>query len=426
MNFMPTRAPESPALLGFEPRPAPGALIVGGAHVSIAIARSLGRQGIPVWLLANHPLPAYSRYVKRSFRWPGADHADGLSSIVNLAKKYGVHGWVLIAAGDQDMRLIAENHALLSQYFRVATPDWDTIQFAYDKRLTYQRAAELGMDFPASFRLRSVDEIESLDCRFPVILKPAYRKTTDEFTQAKAWKADDRDALRRLFKRAAALVGSDAIIVQEWIPGAGEAQYSFAALCERGEAVASLVARRSRQHPIDFGRSSTFVETIDQPEVEVLGRRLLKSLNYTGVVEVEFKYDKRDGHYKLLDVNGRFWTWAGLGLRAGIDFPYLAWRQAVGETVSAGRALPGVAWIHSSRDLVAAFQEMRAGNLTLRDYLASLRKPLISASFALDDPMPAMVELPVAAWNRFAQKPLDALRGWFNGKFSSPAHPLAK
>jgi D-aspartate ligase len=376
--------------------------------------------------LANHPLPAYSRYIKRSFRWPGADHANGLSSIINLAKKYGLHGWVLIAAGDQDMRLIAENHTLLSQHFRVATPDWNTIQFAYDKRLTYQRAAELGMDFPASFRLNHADDIEGLDCRFPVILKPAYRKTADEFTQAKAWKADDRNALRRLFKRAAALVGNDAIIVQEWIPGAGEAQYSFAALCERGEAVVSLVARRGRQHPIDFGRSSTFVETIDQPEVEELGRRLLKSLNYTGVVEVEFKYDRRDRHFKLLDVNGRFWTWAGLGLRAGIDFPYLAWRQAVGETVSAGRALPGVAWIHMSRDLVAAFQEMRAGNLTLREYLASLRKPLISASFALDDPMPALVELPVAAWNRFVHGPLEALHSWASEKFGFTARPLAK
>ena len=93
------------------------------------------------------------------------------------------------------MRLIAKNHALLSQYFRVATPDWDTIQWAYDKRLTYQRAAELGIDFPASFHPRSLDEVARLDCRFPVILKPAFRKGTDEFTQAKAWKADDRDAV---------------------------------------------------------------------------------------------------------------------------------------------------------------------------------------------------------------------------------------
>jgi D-aspartate ligase len=385
-------------------QPAAGALIVGGAHVSIAVARSLGRQGIPVWLLANHPIPSYSRYVKRSFPWPGADHAEGVSSIIDLAKKHNLQGWVLIATGDQDMRLIAKNHALLSQHFRVATPDWDTIQWAYDKRLTYQRAAELGIDFPASFQPRGSAEVERLECRFPVILKPAFRKGIDEFTQAKAWKADDRAQLVSLYKRAASLVGNDAIIVQEWIPGGGEAQFSYAALCERGEPIVSLTARRSRQHPIDFGRSSTFVESIEQSEVEELARRFLKSLNYTGVVEVEFKHDSRDGHYKLLDVNGRFWTWNGLGQLAGIGFPYLAWRQAMGMDVSPARAQPGVAWMHASRDIMAAYGELTAGSLSLGKYLRSFGQRLTFANFAVDDPMPAIVELPVAAWNRFAYK----------------------
>jgi D-aspartate ligase len=382
----------------------PGALIVGGAHVSIAIARSLGRQGIPVWLLANHPIPTYSRYVTCSFPWPGAEHADGLSSIINLARWHGLQGWVLIATGDQDMRLIAHKHELLSKYFRVATPDWDTIQWVYDKRLTYQRAASIGIDFPASFESRSLREIERLDCRFPVILKPAFRAGDDEFTLAKAWKAETREQMLALYKRATALVGSDAIIVQEWIPGSGEAQFSYAALCERGEPIASLVARRTRQHPIDFGRSSTFVETIEQREVEELARRFLKSIVYTGVVEVEFKHDRRGGCYKLLDVNGRFWTWNGLGELAGVDFPHLAWQQALGERVAPMRAKAGVAWMHGSRDILAAYQEIARGTLTVGGYLRSFRQPLAFVSATLDDPMPALVELPVAAWNRLALK----------------------
>jgi D-aspartate ligase len=426
MNFMPTTASVTPASSRVDPRSVPGALIVGGAHVSIAVARSLGRRGIPVWLLANHPIPTYSRYVKRSFPWAGADHPDGLSSIIDLAKQHNLQGWVLIAAGDQDMRLIAKNHALLSQHFRVATPDWDTIQWVYDKRLTYQRAAELGMDFPASFHPRSLEEIERLECRFPVILKPAFRKGMDEFTQAKAWMVNDREQLLTLYKRAAALVGNDAIIVQEWIPGTGESQYSCAGLWERGEPVVSLVARRLRQHPIDFGRSSTYVETIEQPEVEALACRFLKSINYTGVVEVEFKHDHRDGHYKLLDVNGRFWTWNGLGPLAGVDFPYLAWRQALGEIVAPARARPGAAWMHTSRDVLAAYEEISNGTLTVRDYLASFRKPLAFANFALDDPMPAIVELPVAAWNRFAHGPLGRMRDKLAQKFGFAGRPTAK
>ena len=392
------------------PQPMPGALIIGGAHVSIAIARSLGRRGIPVWLLANHPIATYSRYVQRSFPWPGADHPDGVSSILDLAKQYGLQGWVLIATGDQDMHLIAKNHALFAKTFRVATPDWDTIQWAYDKRLTYSRAASLGIDFPKSFDLHGLADVERLNCRFPVILKPAFREGADEFTLAKAWKAENRDQLLSLYKRASALVGNDAIIVQEWIPGTGEAQFSYAALCDNGASIVSLVARRRRQHPIDFGRSSTYVESIEESQVEELACRFLKSINYTGAIEIEFKYDRRDGQYKLLDVNGRFWTWNGLGPLAGVDFPYLAFQQALGQPVSPCRGRPGVAWMHASRDMVAAYQEIMSGSLTVGDYLASFRKPLTFASFALDDPMPAIVELPVAIWNRFAGSQLGTLR----------------
>lgn len=383
-----------------DPRSLPGALVVGGAHVSLAIARSLGRRGIPVWLMANHPLPRYSRYVQRSFDWPGAESEAGVSSILDVAGRHGLDGWVLIASGDQDMAMIARNHAALSTRLRVATPDWQTIRWIYDKHLTYERAAALGIDLPRSFRLHDPHELTRLDCRFPVVLKPATRKGNDEFTLAKAWKADDRETLAALYARAAALVGVDAVIVQEWIPGAGEAQFSYAGLWQDGAPLASLVARRTRQHPIDFGRSSTFVETIERPEVAEIAGRFLRSLNYTGVAEIEFKQDRRDGRYRLLDVNGRFWTWCGLAAAAGIDFPYLAWRQALGQPIGQFHSKPGVAWLHGSRDLIAAAQEIRRGSTTPGRYLRGLMRTRTFASFALDDPLPALAEVPVAVLNK--------------------------
>jgi predicted ATP-grasp superfamily ATP-dependent carboligase len=284
------------------------------------------------------------------------------------------------------------------------TASWDTVQWIYDKRLTYQRAASLGIDCAWNFAPRDLDDVQRLNCRFPVVLKPARREGTNEFTRAKAWKADDRDALLSLYQRAAALVGNDGVVIQEWIPGNGETQFSYAGLWNRGEAIVTLVARRTRQHPIDFGRSSTFVETVEQEQVEKLACRFLKSLDYTGIVEIEFKYGC-DRQYKLLDVNGRFWTWNGLGNLAGVDFPYLAWRQALGQSVSPGRARAGVAWMHASRDILAAYQEISGGTLTVGGYLAGFRKSMAFANFALDDPLPAIVELPVQAWHGITNGP---------------------
>lgn len=59
--------------------------------------------------------------------------------------------------------------------------------------------------------------------------------------------------------------------------------------------------------------------------------------------------------------------------------------------------------MHASRDIVAASQEMTAGSLRFREYLAGFRQPLCFANFALDDPMPAFAELPAAVLNRFGR-----------------------
>src|SRR5271169_1112004 len=128
----------------------PGALIVGGAHVSVGLARSLGRQQIPVWLLADHPLPKFSRYVQRSFPWPGADQEDSVTSIIDIAVRHELKGWVLIATGDENMRL--------------TTANWDAMQWVYDKRLTFRQAASLHIDCAWNFQPSNFDEVQHLNC----------------------------------------------------------------------------------------------------------------------------------------------------------------------------------------------------------------------------------------------------------------------
>ena len=186
------------------------------------------------------------------------------------------------------------------------------------------------------------------------MLKPTVCEGRRAFFGAKAWRADDRASLLARYDEAAALVGADHVIIQELIPGGGEAQFSYAAVCDRGSPLAALVARRRRQYPIDFGYTSTFVETAVRPEVEGAGRRFLAALGFTGLAEVEFKYDRRDGRYKILDVNPRIWTWAALGAAAGVDFPYVMWRLARGEPVELATARRDAAWMHGSRDAIAA------------------------------------------------------------------------
>lgn len=401
-STVPGRAASGTAQL---PEALTGALVIGGAHGSLGVVRSLGRRGIPVWVLVgNHPIAKYSRFATKSLVWPDVDDVHALDYLLGLAERYNLRGWVLFPGGDAEARFIALHRQTLTNVFRVTTPAWETLRWAADKNLTYQLAAEIGVGCPWTFRPRDRGDLMEASYQFPLILKPTARNSINAFTQAKAWRVGDAASLLSRYDEAVSLVGAESVLVQELIPGDGSCQFSYAAACAGGVPVASLIARRRRQYPIEFGFTSTFVQSIEEPEVEELASRFLKATGYSGLVELEFKYDRRDCRYKLLDVNARTWSWLPLGGKAGVDFPWVMWELALGEPVERTRGRAGCAWAHISRDLAAAFAEMRAGSLTFSEYLNSFRAtPLIFAAFSQDDPLPGLLDLPLALsriWRR--------------------------
>jgi predicted ATP-grasp superfamily ATP-dependent carboligase len=184
--------------------------------------------------------------------------------------------------------------------------------------------------------------------------------------------------------------------VQELVPGDG-GQYSHAALCRDGEPLATITARRTRQYPADFGRASTFVETIDDPETAEQAAAVFARMQLTGLAEVEFKRDERDGRLKLLDINPRVWGWHTLGAAAGVDFPYLLWQLVSGEHVPRVHARAGVRWLRLSTDLPTAVTEVAHRRMSAAAYLRSLHGPRESAIRSRDDPVPGLLELPLLA-----------------------------
>jgi len=376
-----------------------GALVTGADYRGLGIVRSLGRRRIPVWVLRRdgQVLGAISRYASRSLRGPGQDAHRQLDFLLSLAVGQGLTGWVLFPTCDESVELIARHHQLLAEHYRLTTPPWEMLCWICDKRRLSRFARDLGVDQPWTFCPGDREDLVSLECPFPVVLKPAMKLGCNRLTRDKAWRVDDRPSLLARFDQACRLMAPDQLIVQEVVPGGGETQFSYAALCRDGHPIASIVARRTRQFPMDFGRFSTYVESVDEPAIVEPAVRLLATIRFTGLVELEFKRDSRNGQYKLLDVNPRVWGWHTLSRRAGVDFPYLLWLLATGRPVPEARGRAGERWVRLSADLAVAGREILDGRLALRDYLRSLRGPRESAIFAWDDPLPGLLELPLLA-----------------------------
>jgi D-aspartate ligase len=376
-----------------------GALVMAADYRGLGVVRSLGRRGIPVWLLkqGGHLVAATSRYVRRNVPWPVVDDRRQIDLLLDLGKKHGLKDWLLFPTDDHAVALISRHRDVLASQYRISVPPWNQLRFLCDKRLLHQTAQELGIHQPWTVWPRTREELGALDCKFPAILKPATRLRRTSLSVPKAWRVVDRASLLARYDEASALVGPGNLMVQEIVPGAGEGQISYAAICRDGCPLASIVVRENRQYPRDFGQFSTFVESVDEPRVIDPAVRLLASLRFTGLVEIEFKKDPCDGKFKILDVNPRVWGWHTLSKRAGVDFPYLLWRLVHGQTIPFVHGRSGVRWMHTTTDVPIAILDMLKGRLSLSSYLRSLQRPRESAIFAWDDPAPGLLDLPLFA-----------------------------
>ena len=383
--------------MGALPKPR-GALVIGGDYRALGVARSLGRRGVPVWVLAEpgEPLAAVSRFARRSVRWPSGRRDPEF--LCELAARHDLRGWALIPSADGSAAMLARAHEQLAAHYTHTTPPWEMLRWTYDKRLTYELAERIGVPCPRSVPAPAAVGGRAAEVTFPAVLKPAIKESANALTTAKAWRVEDAADLERRYLEASEFVDGATLVVQELIGGGGEGQLSYAALCDDGVPLASLTARRTRQYPADFGRASTFVETIDCDEAVEPALALLAEIRYSGLIEVEYKRDPRDGVLKVLDMNPRVWGWHTLCGRAGVDFPWLVWLRARGERLPEVRARPGVRWRRFTTDTPTAVKEVLAGRLGVREYGRSLRGPQESAIFAWDDPLPGVVEVPVLAY----------------------------
>jgi predicted ATP-grasp superfamily ATP-dependent carboligase len=377
----------------------PGVVILGGAHGTLALARSLGRKGVPVWLVSNDtPLPTWSRRIAGHREWAGPDSGGALAFLLDLAATQGLRGALLVPGGDGEVRFAAQAIATLSAAYRVALPPWERLQWVCQKPLLYRRAEALGIGIPLTYRFASLGEAAAADIRFPVVLKPNMGGGNNRFSRAKAVRADDRASFLAAYRDAVGQIGLENVVVQQFIPGGGTCQFSYAALWDDGRPVAEFTARRTRQYPIDFGYTSSFVEIVEAPEVVEVARKLLGSIAHHGLVEIEFKRDPRDGALKLFDVNPRCWSWLGLAEAAGVDLGALLWQTANGRPAVGSTARAGTAWMYLARDMVAAATLAARGRLGFGDYLRSFGAVKSWATFAGDDPMPGLIDIPITAW----------------------------
>jgi predicted ATP-grasp superfamily ATP-dependent carboligase len=231
-----------------------------------------------------------------------------------------------------------------------------------------------------------------------VVIKPSIRDHFYNKTKIKAFLINNRDELKKIYNKVSFVIDPSEILIQDFIPGGPKQLYSFCPFFKEGMVVTSIMARRARQHPMDFGHATTFAELVDIPEMQSIAEKFLTLIGYYGIGEVEFMQDPRDGKFKLIEVNARPWGWHTLAIAAAVDLPYLLYQDMVGEKIVMPAPLKNMKWVRSITDIPTVFAEIIKGNMKFSDYLKSMKGKKEFAVFSLDDPLPFFMEIAMSPY----------------------------
>ena len=242
-----------------------GAVVVGGDYQGLGIARSLGRRGIPVCVIDDErSIARYSRYTTHAVWVESLRDQDAVRAVLDIGDRLQLDGWVLYPTREETVAAFSGRRDELGTRFRVPTPAWETIRWAWDKRKTYELATQLSIAVPRTWYPKDAGELLTLDAALPLVIKPAIKEHFVYATGAKAWKARTVKELTEQFQRARSVVGPGEVMVQDFIPGdgahqdfgrfkgrrvavvgGGQSAIESAALLQEAGAHVELIARRT-------------------------------------------------------------------------------------------------------------------------------------------------------------------------------------
>jgi len=371
-----------------------GAVITGGDFQGLGAIRTLAKKDIPIILLdSDLCISRFSKYKKKFFKSPHTSEKESYCEfLVDLARREKIQGWVIYPNSDESVYVLSKFKNILEEFYRIPIPGWDVIQNVYIKKNTYQVAEKHGIPIPKTYCPENLEELLNQDLQFPLVIKPSIRDHFYNKVRIKAFRIKDREELIDKYQFVSSIIDPSEVLIQELIPGGPDNLYSFCPFFKNGKVVTSIMARRARQHPMDFGHASTYAELVEVPEMRMNAEKFLRLINYYGLAEVEFMRDPRDGKYKFIEVNPRIWGWHTLAIGAGVDLPYILYQDMIGEEIDVQHPVKDFKWVRLITDIPTVFKEIINGRMKIKDYLASMKGKKEFAVFSLNDPLPFFAE----------------------------------
>jgi len=299
-------------------------LVLGTESIIVLpIARSIGRL-LPMAKISTlspgingRPPWSSSKFINDCYYFYSSGDPKKLQELIKCIKI--TEADIVLPADETYVRFLAEYRDIIKNYALLPPlPTPDLFDHLVNKDKLNELLKALNLPHPRNFCITDPN-LYSLDIKsFPLLLKSARGSSGYGMR-----KIDDENGLHDTIKR----VNPDHYFFQEEIQG-DIMSCSFLAI--KGNLKAYSIQKNLSKTGYNF---STEIEFVHHDEVYKTTYRLVKATGYSGLANLDFCIDTRDGQAKLIDFNARFWV-SLLGAKAaGIDFTKLYCLAALGKNI---------------------------------------------------------------------------------------------
>lgn len=319
------------------------------------------------------------------------------------------HKPYLFFADDEWMMLVGEHESDFLQVAHIVQSPWNDLVQLYDKKLLYRLAEKYDIPHPKTREVESLKDLEKELEKFkmPCIIKPQQTVKQNEIAEAQIQsyhRTQTFDSKKDAIEWAKKLTNAGVdmpVVLQEFIPGGAECLYTLTSYSDKeGNLVAGSIGHKLRQFPPTAGRITSGMLQYEE-KLKETAEQFIKTVRFHGVANTEFKYDERDGQYKLMEINARFGAWNYSTLYAGLNLMEIAINDYNGIQYSGLKFKTdkdGYIWYNFAQDFGCSVilnrkEQFKKYRLSPWQWWKSLGKKHVEGIWDWKDPKPFIFEL---------------------------------
>lgn len=366
-------------------------------YTGLGIARSLGEQGIPViGLSAQRGIYGnFTRYARIAFCPDSRNEPEALLAfLLEMGRGMG-HRAVIFPTRDYDAIFLDRYRSELSPYFALVVPETAALHASLDKWETYLWARRAEVSAPHTWLVEGPEQLRQVisDVPYPCVVKPI---TSTHWLKGNNWAkvggrkavaVSSREELLAEYTRIAQ--ADERVLLQEMIPGGDDCLLITACYLDReSNLVAAFNTQKLLQGPDGFG-TGIIVQAADSPELLEPTLRLLKKMCFTGIAEVEYKWDQAQKQHRLIEINPRPWDQHRLGNSCGVNLMYLAYCEHAGLSMPVvQKKVSREKWIAEDAFVTTALRLLWRRDPKIRSLFRLARGQRCYAIWSSNDPLP--------------------------------------